>query len=106
MELKTQKEIAKLSRHSPVSVNYICKGVRPCGRRMAEDLEEATGIGREAWVWPSRWFNPYIEGSSSRLPKAETLAGKIFEAVKTIPKKEKPKEEPDEPRLFGIFEGD
>lgn len=85
-EPMTQADIARRARVSPISVNYICKGVRPAGRKMAEDLEIVTGIAREAWMWPHRWFNPYVDGSSPLLPDAKTYGG-IKKQKKVIKKR-------------------
>lgn len=74
--LMSQNDVAKFARRSPIALNYIIKGARPAGKAMAESLEDATGIGREAWVWPDRWFCPYIDGSSPLLPPAEYFVKK------------------------------
>jgi hypothetical protein len=42
------------------TVSAIIRGVRKVSMPMAETLEEATGIQREAWSWPQRHYNPYI----------------------------------------------
>jgi hypothetical protein len=67
-ELKSYADIAKAARVSAVSVGFICKGERAPSRKMAEDLEFATGIPREAWMWPDRWYNPYVATSKRTLP--------------------------------------
>jgi len=75
-ELMTQAEIARRARISHVSLSYIVRGQRSISRKMAEDLEAVTTVSREAWMWPERWFNPYVETSSPLLCEAEVYAGK------------------------------
>ncbi len=58
--LMKQNEIAKASGHSPQTISYIINGDRHPSMQMAEALEEATGICREGWMYPSRHWNPYI----------------------------------------------
>ena len=58
--LMTQREIADKVEHSQSHIHYILKGDRTPSLIMAEDLEKATGICREAWIWPERHFNPYV----------------------------------------------
>jgi plasmid maintenance system antidote protein VapI len=58
--LMTQREIADKVEHSQSHIHYILKGDRTPSLKMAEDLENATGICREAWIWPDRHFNPYM----------------------------------------------
>lgn len=66
-------ELARAARLSTVTVHYLFKGERRPSAKSAEDLEVVTGIAREAWMWPERWCNPYIETSSATLPKLEDL---------------------------------
>lgn len=47
-------------------ISYILKRERIPSPGMAEQLEKATGIKREAWVWPEKYGNPYIESKEGR----------------------------------------
>lgn len=55
-----QQEIAKASGLSQSYIHYVLKGDRTPSLNTAEHLEEATGICREAWLWPDRHHNPYM----------------------------------------------
>ncbi len=57
----TQQDIADATRRSQSAIHYILKGDRMPSVDMAERLEKATGICREAWIWPERHYNPYIQ---------------------------------------------
>ena len=67
--LMTQQEIADAIGRSQSAIHYILNGDRMPSVDMAVRLEDATGICREAWVWPERHYNPYIpfQGLSSCL---------------------------------------
>jgi hypothetical protein len=41
-------------------VHYILKGDRTPSPEMSVAIEGATGVCREAWLWPERHWNPYI----------------------------------------------
>ena len=56
----TQQEIAEISDLSQSYVHYILKCDRKPSTESAEKLEIATGVCREAWLWPERHYNPYI----------------------------------------------
>ena len=58
--LLTQKQIAELSGCTQSHISKIINGDRIPTTRMALDLESATGICREAWLYPERHWNPYI----------------------------------------------
>jgi hypothetical protein len=58
--LMTQSDIAEAARRSQASIHYIFNGDRMPSIEMALDLESATGICREAWLFPERHWNPYI----------------------------------------------
>lgn len=58
--LLTQKQIAELSGCTQSHISKIINGDRIPTVRMALDLESATGICREAWLYPERHWNPYI----------------------------------------------
>ena len=58
--LLTQKQIAELSGCTQSHISKIINGDRTPTIRMALDLESATGICREAWLFPERHWNPYI----------------------------------------------
>ncbi|MGV7223840.1 MAG: helix-turn-helix domain-containing protein [Nitrospinales bacterium] len=58
--LMTQLEIAEASGLSQSSVHYILNGDRMPSIKTALKLERATGICREAWLFPERHYNPYI----------------------------------------------
>jgi hypothetical protein len=76
--LMTNAELARAARLSEPTIHYLIKGNRRPSPRSAEDLEVVTGIAREAWIWPERWFNPYIESSSRDLPRLEDLRKAIL----------------------------
>ena len=63
--LKTQQEIAKKIGASQSTVSYILRGDRTPSKDMAESLEGATAVCREAWMWPERHWNPYMPFSAS-----------------------------------------
>jgi len=52
---------------------YILSQKRRPGRKVAEKLEEATGIPAPAWIWPEKYRNHYIEqyGKRSRKKRKE-----------------------------------
>lgn len=56
----SQYEIAKDTGISQTAVHYILNGDRSPSPKTAKNLERATGICREAWIWPERHWNPYI----------------------------------------------
>ena len=58
--LLTQKQIAELSGCTQSYISKIINGDRVPTIKMALDLESATGICREAWLYPERHWNPYI----------------------------------------------
>lgn len=58
--LMTQSEIAKISGRSQSLIHYIFNGDRMPSIETALQLEKATGICREAWLFPERHYNPYI----------------------------------------------
>jgi len=58
--LLTQSEIAKAAIRSQSSIHYILNGDRMPSLKTALSLERATGICREAWLFPERHWNPYI----------------------------------------------
>jgi len=58
--LMTQSEIAEAANRSQSSIHYILNGDRMPSIKMALSLERATGICREAWLFPERHWNPYI----------------------------------------------
>jgi len=58
--LMTQLEIAGAASLSQSSIHYILNGDRIPSVKAALSLEGATGICREAWLFPERHWNPYI----------------------------------------------
>jgi len=58
--LMAQLEIAEASDLSQSSIHYILNGDRMPSIKTACKLERATGICREAWLFPERHYNPYI----------------------------------------------
>jgi DNA-binding XRE family transcriptional regulator len=56
----TQFEIAETADLSQPMIHYILKGDRMPSIETALKLERATGICREAWLFPERHYNPYI----------------------------------------------
>ena len=64
--LMTQQEIAEATGRAQSYIHYILNGDRTPSMQMAEDLEKATGVCREAWLWPDRHYNPYIEFTDSK----------------------------------------
>ncbi len=56
----TQKEISHRSGISQQMISLLINGDRTPSVKTAEKLEDATGICREAWLWPARHYNPYI----------------------------------------------
>ena len=56
----TQQEISGLTGLSQSYVHYLLNFDRKPSIETAEKLEEATGVCREAWLWPDRHHNPYI----------------------------------------------
>ncbi len=65
--LQTQQKIANKIGASQSTVSYILRGDRTPSKDMAKSLEGATGICREAWVWPERHWNPYMPFNESNL---------------------------------------
>ncbi len=66
--METRLSRSELARKIGVTyqyISYITKGERVPSPGMAEQLEKATGVRREAWVWPAKYGNPYIVGSKS-----------------------------------------
>ena len=49
-------------------ISYILQGKRSPSVGMAEALEDATGICREAWLFPKLHWNPYMKETGSNLP--------------------------------------
>lgn len=47
----TQKEIAQRALIRPDFLSHIIRGRKSCPPRVAEQLEEVTGISRVVWVW-------------------------------------------------------
>jgi hypothetical protein len=58
--LMTQSEIAEGSGCTQTMIHYIINGDRRPSPELSETLEKATGICREAWLWPELHWNPYI----------------------------------------------
>ena len=58
--LMTQQEIADATGYSQSAIHYIFNGDRIPSVNRALSLERATGICREAWLFPERHWNPYI----------------------------------------------
>jgi len=58
--LMTQFEIAQAANLSQPMIHYILNGDRMPSIETALKLERATGICREAWLFPERHYNPYI----------------------------------------------
>jgi len=58
--LMTQSEMAEAAGRSQSSIHYILNGDRMPSIETAINLERATGICREAWLFPERHWNPYI----------------------------------------------
>lgn len=56
----TQQEISDATGLSQPYIHYLINGDRKPSIDTAEKLEKATGICREAWLWPDRHHNPYI----------------------------------------------
>lgn len=57
----TPAEIAVAADITPVMVYYILNGDRTPSEKLATKLESLTGVCREAWMWPTRHFNPYVQ---------------------------------------------
>jgi transcriptional regulator with XRE-family HTH domain len=57
--LMTQEEIAERVGCSQAAISHYLNGDRVPSVKMARPLEQATGICREAWIWPERHWNPY-----------------------------------------------
>lgn len=58
--LMTQQEIAETTGRTQPFIHYILKGDRSPSISFSIKLEKATGICREAWMFPERHWNPYI----------------------------------------------
>jgi len=58
--LLNQSELAGFTGLTQPAIHYILNGDRSPTTETAETLEAATGICREAWVFPERHYNPYI----------------------------------------------
>jgi transcriptional regulator with XRE-family HTH domain len=56
-----QYELADVVGTTPSMISYILRHERSPSVPMAEALEEATGVCREAWLFPERHFNPYFK---------------------------------------------
>lgn len=65
--LMTQKEMAKAAGCTQAAISQYLKGDRVPSVKRAEHLEKATGICREAWLWPDRHWNPYQPFASAQL---------------------------------------
>lgn len=61
-----QNEIAKGAGLSQQKISYIIKRDRTPSIEDTIKLEKATGICREAWVFPDRCWNPYMPFAESR----------------------------------------
>ena len=59
--LFNQTEIAKRSGVSQQQISYVLRGDRVPSQKTALALENATGVCREAWLWPERHYNPYMD---------------------------------------------
>lgn len=57
----SQKELARKIGVTQQYISFITNGKRTPSPGMAAQLEKATGIKREAWVWPAKYGNPYIQ---------------------------------------------
>lgn len=65
--LMTQREIAEASGYSQQFISKIINGDSRPHPDTAVELEKATGICREAWLWPEeRHWNPYIPFADAR----------------------------------------
>jgi plasmid maintenance system antidote protein VapI len=88
--LMTQQEIADKIGHSQSHIHYILNGDRTPSVMMAVELEEATGICREAWLWPERHFNPYMPFTDAticmscpnRITRMKYITGKCVALVR------------------------
>jgi transcriptional regulator with XRE-family HTH domain len=68
-EMETKLSRTELARKIGVTyqyISYITKRERTPSPGMAEQLERATGVKREAWVWPDKYENPYIDAKKGR----------------------------------------
>ena len=55
------RELAQMLGVSHQHILYILRGERKPSPAMAERLETVTGIRREAWIWPEKYGNAYVE---------------------------------------------
>jgi plasmid maintenance system antidote protein VapI len=57
----TAQELSELAGISLSHARYIISGQRTASRKLAETLEEKTGIRAEAWLFPDKYYNPIIK---------------------------------------------
>ena len=55
-----QKEIAEASGLTQSYISLILKGDRQPTLETVDKLMNATGVCREAWLWPEDHYNPYV----------------------------------------------
>lgn len=60
----SQSDIARRMGMTRQAVNAYLTGKRRAGPRMAKKLEEATGIARNAWLYPDEHHNPLLAGEN------------------------------------------
>jgi plasmid maintenance system antidote protein VapI len=56
-------KIAEIIGKPPSTVHRWLSGVRGISPTVAYELEKATGIKAEAWIFPEKYRNPYLKES-------------------------------------------
>lgn len=65
--------VAERASISPQAFSGIRGGYKPCGRKVATRLEEATGLPKESWMFPNDHpDNPYMEQAREYLSEQAT----------------------------------
>jgi len=93
--LYSARRIAEMAGISQQMVSYVIKGDRQPSIEMSMKLEKATGVCREAWLWPERHFNPYIpftnvmvcttcKNRHSRIVAANKIIRRIYRETKNF----------------------
>jgi transcriptional regulator with XRE-family HTH domain len=67
----SQQELARKVGVTQQYISCITNGKRTPSAAVAALLEQATGVRREAWIWPHLFWNPYIVGSGKEGRKNE-----------------------------------
>jgi len=61
MDNQRIRELAKKCGVTSTMISCIARGTRRPSPELAKRLEDATGVKREAWIWPNRYNNCWME---------------------------------------------